>query len=292
MDNVAQNNCRIMSKSNEVQVKVIGAGWGRTGTSSFQKALEILGFGPCYHMKEIFKHGNHHHWLEFSKNPSNTELLHSMLGGNGYVATCDFPSSPYWKEQLALYPDAKVILTARDQEKWYQSCINTIFLMNSTNPAAPLGVKLANLFSVVPVAFRDMLINILFKRSFREDWSKENVIQCYNEYCQDVIKTCPPEKLLVFEVSEGWEPLCKFLEVPVPKEPFPHVNDTQEFQSHVRTVSTMGYAALTLFTLSLIGVGMLGHKLMLGSYIPSCLWKHLSTAGAYATLPTDLAKDL
>ena len=257
-----------MNKNNDVKVKVIGAGWGRTGTSSFKKALEILGFGPCYHMTEVFKQKDQSHWLEFSGNPSKRKLLHSILGENGYISTCDFPSSPYWKEQLALYPDAKVILTARDPEKWYQSCINTIFLMCYNYPMSSLGIKLCYWFRIMPGSFRDMLHAIIDKRSFHEDWNKENVIQCYNEYCQDVIKTCPPEKLLVFEVSEGWEPLCKFLEVPVPKEPFPHVNDTQQFQSHVRKLSTMGYTALGCSIVGFLGVAMLGSKLALGSYIP------------------------
>jgi hypothetical protein len=248
---------------------VIGAGFGRTGTSSFKKALEILGVGPCYHMMEVFKNDDAGKWYQFAMNPSDSSaVLNSLLGGNNYKSSCDFPSSPYWKEQLELYPDAKVVLTKRDADKWYQSCIDTIFNMMPNHPNAPFGVKLCHFFGIISPSFGEMVRTIIFDHSMHSDWSKENVIKCYNEHNRRVIDTCPKEKLLVFEVSEGWGPLCKFLDLPVPKEPFPHLNDTQQFRTGVQRRSMMGYAALGASLLGVTVVLMAGSKYLTGSYAP------------------------
>ena len=124
-------------------VQVIGAGWGRTGTSSLKRALEILGFGPCYHITEAIKNEDAVMWSKYMENPTNKELLHTLLGGNGYVSTCDYPSSAFWKEQLELYPDAKVIFTTRDPKKWYKSCCDTVFRVQPNHPETSMAIKAA-----------------------------------------------------------------------------------------------------------------------------------------------------
>jgi hypothetical protein len=258
----------MVDKNQKGKFFVIGAGYGRTGTSSFKKALEILGVGPCYHMVEVFKHGDAGKWDQFAKNTSNKNLLHSVLGGNGYQSSCDFPSAPYWKEQLELYPDAKVVLTTRDGEKWYQSCIDTIFNMQRSSNVTPFGIKLCYFFGIMSSSFGNMLDTILYEESLKCDWSKENVIKRFKEHNQRVIDTCPKDKLLVFEVTQGWEPLCKFLDLPVPDEPFPNVNDTAHFKGIVRSMSMMGYAALGASVLGGVAVLMAGSKYLTGSYVP------------------------
>jgi hypothetical protein len=222
---------------------VIGAGLCRTGTSSFKKALEILGVGPCYHMMEVGKNNDAAKWDEFSRNPADLELLDSLLRGHGYKSSCDLPSSPYWREQLALYPEAKVVLTARDAAKWYQSCEDTVFRMQRNHPLTPFGIKLCYWFGIISKSFGDFLDEIFNKRICKQNWEKEHVMTCYDEYNRDIIANCPKEKLLVFEVTQGWKPLCQFLDVPVPKEPFPHVNDTKSFQAFVTTRERSGYLA-------------------------------------------------
>jgi hypothetical protein len=250
--------------------RVIGAGFGRTGTASFKKALEILGFGPCYHMFEVIENKRAVQWQQIAEDKSNhSKLLHSELGERGYQSSCDFPSCAFWEEQLAIYPNAKVILTARDAEKWHRSCMEAIFQVMHNHPICPWGVRLAMYFNLLAPSQRTMMDAVIWNRTFGKDWSKENVIKRYNEHNQHVIDTCPKDKLLVFEVSEGWEPLCKFLEVPVPDIPFPHVNEAKEFQQLVLALSAMGYAALGLC----VGAGalavMAGSKYLTGSYLPS-----------------------
>jgi hypothetical protein len=230
-----------------VKVQVIGASFGRTGTSSFKKALEILGFGPCYHMMEVSGQNHAKRWKDFAENPSELPLLDSMLGGAGYRSTCDFPSSPYWKEQLELYPDAKVVLTARDPEKWYKSCCDTIFQMMPSRPGFALGLQLAYFFGISHSDFKHMLNKVISSDVFNNNWSKDHVIHCYNEHNADVLLNCPSEKLLVFEVTQGWAPLCEFLGVPVPDEPFPNVNDTKQFQAMVRMRACSGFTRLAAY---------------------------------------------
>lgn len=247
---------------------VIGAGFGRTGTSSFKKALDILWYGPTYHMFEVLQKSHAKQWLKFAQDPSDLMLLNSVLAGSGYNSSCDFPSAVFWKEQLELYPNAKVILTVRDAEKWHQSCMDTIFHFQYDHPASNFGLKvIASLGLPIP-GMRSMTDAIIRNKTFHGDWSKENVIRCFNAHNQHVIDVCPKEKLLVFEVSQGWEPLCQFLGVPVPKEPFPHVNDTKEFQKMVHALTFLGYGTVGLGVLGGAAVLLAGLKYFTGSYLP------------------------
>lgn len=132
----------MIGESKTEQIRVIGAGWGRTGTSSFKKALEILKFGKCYHMNENFDNGHANQWIQVS-DFHDLKVLDSILIGNGYRSTCDFPSAVYYKLQMQLYPDAKVILTYRDPEVWYKSFMNTIGNMQPDNEKCPFGVRVA-----------------------------------------------------------------------------------------------------------------------------------------------------
>lgn len=247
---------------------VIGAGLGRTGTSSFQKALEILGCGPAYHMREVFKHKHYQQWITLAENANDKETLNSVLAGSGHVSSCDFPSALFWKEQLEIYPEAKVVLTARDAEKWYKSCSDTIFQMMPNHPLTPFGIILGNWLGLSPAAMNVMFNKIILDKTFHGDWSKENVIACYNKHNKNVVDTCPPEKLLVFDVSQGWAPLCEFLDLPIPDVPFPHVNDTKQFQGFVMMRSMMGYLALGGVLVGIPALMALGSKYVTGSFIP------------------------
>ncbi len=117
-------NCQIMSKSNSMEV--IGAGWGRTGTSSMKKALEILGYDPCYHMSEVVANQHVNFWWRVAN--KKTYDFDEVFASKGKVFTAgvDVPSALFWKEQLVRYPNAKVILNIRDPEKWYKSFHDTI----------------------------------------------------------------------------------------------------------------------------------------------------------------------
>jgi hypothetical protein len=239
------------------EVKVVGAGLGRTATNSFKQAMEILGFGPCYHMKEVIEHKKAVQWEKYAEDPKNLALLHSLLAGAGYASTCDFPSAPYWRQQLDIYPNAKVVLTLRDPEKWYKSCEDTIFRMEFDNPASPWGVRVCFLLSLPCPRFLGMVRRIMTQGTFLGRVDKESRIRAFEKHNADVIARCPPEKLLVFEASHGWPPLCEFLGVPIPDVPYPHANDTQEFSRIVSLLNWVGRGMVVIAVLCLYVVGKL-----------------------------------
>ncbi|MBV9786572.1 MAG: sulfotransferase family protein [Chloroflexi bacterium] len=233
-------------------LKVIGAGLGRTGTSSLQAALEELGFGKCYHMREVFAEGNQHHaamWLAATENkPVNWEQLFA-----GYQSTVDWPGCTFYKELMDYYPNAKVLLSVRDPEKWYSSARSTIFRSH------PVSVS-HFIFSIIPrnSAKAQMLINI-WPIEFREKFvDKDFGIDFFNRHNAEVQRVVPPERLLVYDVKQGWEPLCAFLGVPVPDKPFPRLNETAEFQRRTqqreRKMRRMVGAAASLVALGVAGL--------------------------------------
>ncbi len=196
-------------------LKVIGAGFGRTGTLSLKAALEELGFGPCYHMIELFE------------KPGATEQWSAIASGepidwntvfDGYQATVDWPACAVYKELMQAYPEAKVLLSVRDPEKWYESVASTIYQSSHRDPTS----------------LHDRMVNGLiwqgtFNGRFEE---KDYAIAIFQRHIEEVKRHVPPEKLLVYDVKEGWPPLCTFLGVEVPAEkPFPHLNDRESFLS-------------------------------------------------------------
>ena len=200
-------------------LSVIGAGFGRTGTMSLKIALEQLGIGRCYHMIEVFEHpGPAQLWYEAAegKLPDWDALL------AGYSAAVDWPRCSFWQELLAHHPDAKVILTVRDPERWYQSVASTI------HPAliSPLETD-----DPAMLLQRKMALKLIFGQSFQNRFEdREYMLALYERYNEEVKQAVPGERLLVYNVAEGWEPLCRFLDRPIPSEPFPRVNSTDEFR--------------------------------------------------------------
>jgi hypothetical protein len=248
-----------MSAATDFQVEVIGAGWGRTGTASLKKALEILGY-PTYHMFENFVHKQDAFWIKVADKKEYNFNECFELEKVKFTATVDFPSSQYWREQLKQYPNAKVILSIRDPEKWYKSCLETIFCMIGGSPHMPWGIWICRQLNILSRLTTSMTFKVITRDALHCDYSKENVLKCFNEHNNAVIKECPPEKLLVYEVSQGWEPLCKFLNKPVPDVPFPHVNDTEEFRKRVVSFNRMGYMVLAGAMLPVVAYFVYGKK--------------------------------
>lgn len=195
-------------------LKVIGAGLGRTATFSLKFALEHLGFGPCYHMAEVFAgvRRNIPLWLEVVRGKRDWDAVFA-----GFQATTDYPACTYWRELAAYYPDAKVILTVRDADTWFDSVSETIFsaTMQGSLAGSPVGAMMQG---VIFDAFGDRVTD----RAFMTDWfARRN---------QTVIDSVPSDRLLVFSPKEGWAPLCAFLGAPVPDAPFPRVNSRDELK--------------------------------------------------------------
>jgi len=249
-----------MSHQSSNTVEVIGAGWGRTGTASLKMALERLGYNPTYHMFEVIKRKHGDFWIRVAdKKPYDFDEAFVCSDGTKYTATVDFPSSAFWKEQLERYPNAKVILTYRDPEKWYQSCSDTIFRLQADSPHCSFPVAVM-LYSPFAHEKQEFFYKVISRDSIHNDWSKKNVIACYKAHIDRVKRECPSDKLLIYEVSQGWEPLCKFLNKPIPQEPFPHVNDTAMFQKKIQQIKLQGYTLLTLAVLLPVGVAFLVKK--------------------------------
>jgi hypothetical protein len=213
-------------------IKVIGAGWGRTGTESLKIALEQLGFSRCYHGFELFNEGAKlKYWKELhEKGSTNFDELFSV-----HQAAVDFPAARYYRELMEYYPDAKVILTVRDAAKWYDSAANTIFKKPDPIkfPILKLLGKISKKLSYIPQIYYHIQ-EFLYKETFHNKTDdKEAMIALYHQWNEEVQRTVPAEKLLVYEVSEGWEPLCKFLNVPIPDTPFPRTNSKESFQKRI-----------------------------------------------------------
>jgi hypothetical protein len=193
-------------------LKVIGAGYGRTGTLSLKQALEQLGFGPCYHMVEVFKNPEAPGWwIEAAEGRPDWEKIFA-----GYASTVDWPNATFYAELAQAYPDAKVILTERDPEAWFESTQATIF---ARDPPADTTDPWMLMFGKV--------VADLFDRRMHDKDRLISVFEAHNARVREVI---PPERLLVYDVSQGWAPLCAFLGVAVPDGPMPKVNSTEEFR--------------------------------------------------------------
>jgi hypothetical protein len=203
-------------------LKVIGAGLGRTGTFTLKTALEMLGFGPCHHMVEVLADPAQ---VPFWNRAADGEAVDWEDVFSGYGAMVDWPGCHFYAELAERYPEAKVILSRRDPERWYESMSETILKsMAMMGFAAGEPVPADH-----PMRFGGVIIA---QKMFGHDYGKANVIAAFERHVETVRRTIAPERLLEFEAAEGWEPLCAFLGVPVPDAPFPRTNSREEFWRH------------------------------------------------------------
>jgi hypothetical protein len=197
-------------------LRVIGAGFGRTGTDSMREALEILGFGPCHHMRDVMT------------NPEQKQLWRALAAGaepdwarllGGYASCMDWPSARYWPQLISAFPEAQVILTWRPAESWWASFETTILPLltasNDTEATSP-GSR--------------MVAEQVF--GGRPD-DREHAIACYLHNVAQVRQMVPRRRLLVHSLGDGWAPLCAFLKVPVPDQPYPKANPAKGFADRV-----------------------------------------------------------
>ncbi len=205
-------------------LKLVGAGFGRTGTLSLKNALEKIGYGPCYHMMEVFPRPDH---VAFWHRAAFGDSLDWEVIFRDFPATVDWPAARWWRELAARYPEAKVLLSVRDPEAWYKSMTDTIYQpMKGPAPAdVPEIVRMQN------EMVRKAILADIFDNRFED---KAHAIDVFKRHVQEVRDTIDPARLLVFDVREGWAPLCRFLEVAVPSDPFPRLNDTASTQAMIR----------------------------------------------------------
>jgi Sulfotransferase domain len=210
-----------------MSLTVIGAGFGRTGTLSLKRALELLGFGPCYHMVETRHHSAHDAaWLALAK--GETTDWRTVLAG--YRAIVDWPGIYFWKTLAADSPQARIILTVRDPDRWYDSADKTIF-RRMREFTDVLGRGKADTVDPARYAHMRMVNSIVAEGTFGGDLGRDHAIGVFNAHNEEVRRSIPPERLLVYESGEGWDRLCSFLGVPVPQTPYPTVNSAADFNT-------------------------------------------------------------
>jgi hypothetical protein len=198
-------------------LKVVGSGLGRTGTKSMQTALNMLGFGPCHHMVEVFMHPESMPlWVEAAEGRPNWDLIFK-----DYQSMVDYPGAAYWRQLADHYPDAKVLHTVRDPDKWFESTQATIFSPTSPATQAQSGPQAAFFAS-----FMGPMREHLNDRAWMTDY--------FRRHTEEVKTAIAPERLLVYEVGEGWDRLCRFLGVAVPDAPYPSENSREEFAARVQ----------------------------------------------------------
>ena len=196
-------------------LKVIGTGFGRTGTDSMREALNILGVGPCHHMYEVIANEEQKRlWRALAKGTApDWERLFA-----GYVSCVDWPSAHYWPELIKVYPEAKVILTYRSPESWWASVEKTLLpvFRKSTDPDS-LGLAL------------------IARQVFggRPD-DRDHAIAVYEANVAAVKATVPAGRLLIHNLGDGWAPLCAHLGVAVPDQPYPRANNSNEFLANFK----------------------------------------------------------
>jgi hypothetical protein len=198
-------------------LKVIGAGEGRTGTMSIKLALETLGFGPCHHMSEVIIHPESAKlWLAAIDGEPDWDTIYAE-----YSSAVDAPTCIFWRELAAFYPDAKIILSLRDAESWFESGQATI--LGSQVHRSFDGSPLEDFFrKIVPLNYG------LADRTQTQD--RDFMIAYFHRHNEAVRNTISKDRLLIYDVRDGWDPLCRFLDVPVPDAPFPHANTREDMK--------------------------------------------------------------
>lgn len=203
-----------------MSMQVIGVGVGRTGTYSLKLAINELGFGPCHHMEEVLHNMS-----------VQVPLWADVVAGNpdwakvyaGYSSAVDWPTACFFRELAAEFPSAKFVLTHRSPERWANSFGATIYELLAGKDQAPPEMH----------DWLEMASNVISKSGFSPGLDREGLANAFIAHNEAVKAAIPADQLLEFEVKDGWEPLCSFLEVPVPNGDFPRTNDRGEFWDRV-----------------------------------------------------------
>lgn len=205
-------------------MKVFGAGVGRTGTMSLRVALEALGLGPCHHMEVVLNDmpGQVPLWVDALNGQPDWTAIYA-----GCNAAVDWPTASFYRELHTAFPDAHFILTQRDPDTWAESFSETIYRSLAGRDEAPAPVR----------AWLDMVVDVIARAGFPMGLDRQQLAAAFTAHNQAVMAALPKEKLLIYQVKEGWAPLCDFLGVLPPETPFPRRNDRAEFWQLVESGS-------------------------------------------------------
>jgi hypothetical protein len=213
-------------------LQVIGVGMHRTGSMSVKAALERLGFGPCYHgMEALRRSTDGEHWLAAAE--ADGAFDWSVIFA-GYRATLDWPTIHFWDQLATAYPDAKILLTDRDPESWWDS--HAAMFRRGAEFDQELTDEQRQWAEESGFARMQAALGTIASATFDgRVFDKAHCLQLFEQHYERVRRTVPAERLLVYRVQEGWEPLCRFLGVDVPDEPFPRVNAGDNLLHDIRT---------------------------------------------------------
>lgn len=200
---------------------IIGAGVGRTGTYSLRLAIDQLGFGPCHHM-EVVVHNM----------ATQVPLWSAAVGGRadwpalyaGCQSAVDWPTACFFRELRDVYPNAKFVLTTRNPETWADSFSTTIQKLVAERDQAPPEMR----------DWLEMAGAVIAKTGFPAELDRAQLVDAFMAHDEAVKEAIPADRLLVYEVKDGWAPLCEFMGVPVPDAPFPRTNNREEFWELVK----------------------------------------------------------
>jgi hypothetical protein len=199
-------------------LEIVGPGFGRTGTNSLKLALEHLGFWPCHHMFEV------------RDNPEQLPVWEAAARGEpvdwsevfrGYRSQVDWPGARYWRELVKRFPQAKVILTVRDPDAWFESVQATIvpFLAARGKHPSP------HVNAIAEMGHQTVAVQVFEDRMSERDYA----ITVFKRHIAEVQSEVSADRLLTFDLREGWQPLCNFLGVGIPDIPFPKTNSSKQF---------------------------------------------------------------
>lgn len=216
---------------------------------SLKRALEILGFGRCYHFTELLRRRHGARWLAIADgNPADWNELFA-----GYAATVDWPAVAYYRELADYYPDAKVVLTTRDPDEWHASICEALLPLRRTLAWwIPWASRLGRLTD-----------RVIWDGAFEGHAAERDfAVARFHRHAREVFAEIEAKRLLVFDVKEGWEPLCRFLDRPVPSVPFPRSNSRRSIRAAIwliRVVKFLAIALLILLGAGSVAVVMLWH---------------------------------
>lgn len=196
-------------------LQIIGAGLGRTGTTSLMVALEQLLGQPCYHMAKLSQHPEH--VAEFHRAAQGFDVDWQVLF-HTYQAMTDWPAAAFYLQLMQVYPEAKVLLSYREAESWYASCEATIF------PA----IKRAE------GEWGEMIRAVVYNTFCANLDDKADCLAAFEQHREAVRAAVPSNRLIEWQPGDGWQPLCAGLGLPIPDQPYPHVNTTEDFLSRQR----------------------------------------------------------
>jgi hypothetical protein len=221
---------------------ILGAGFGRTGTTSLKRALEILGCGPCYHMQTAMTRPGHcRFWLR-AQQGGPVDFGRFL---RGYTSAIDWPVCEFLPPLLETWPQARVILTVRDADRWYDSVRETLWEIDRHLPWW------------FPPSIRRMHNAVIWNGRFGGRFlERAHAVEVFRTHEDEVRRSVPARQLLVFDVAQGWEPLCAFLGRPVPDEPFPRLNDREFFLRLLATLRIGAWAVPAALAAGVLGLAM------------------------------------